>query len=101
MAKNPYYNPNPAAWSHGDEMFEGKGATLEEAWHTWETGFPDSDGWNRADWVEDITHSDFVGDMDKDVLEELMMLIASNRQDKQYQKLIRYVEEHIKVTIEG
>ena len=82
-------------------MFEGKSATLEEAWHTWETGSEDSDGWDRSDWMQDIMHSDFIGDMDKDVFEELMVLIASNRQDTKYAKLIKYVENHINVTIEG
>jgi hypothetical protein len=101
MAKNPYFNPNPAEWWHGDEMFEGKEATLEEAWHTWETGYPDSDGWDRSDWREDILHSDFMGDMLDEAFEELMILIASNRRDAKYAKLIKYVEDHINTAIEG
>lgn len=101
MAKNPFYDPNPAAWWHGDEEFLGKDATLEDAWSTWETGAVDCDGWGIDDWIDDIRHSDFLGDMDRKEIHQLLTMIAVNRNDERFKDLVQYATQHIQITLEG
>ena len=100
MAKNPYYDPNPANWWHGDEMFQGKSADIEDAWDTWETGVVDCDGWGRQQWIDDIRRSDYLNDMSNEVLEQLMRLIASNRHKPEFKDLTEYTRLHIEIVLE-
>lgn len=101
MAANPYYNPNPANWWHGDEMFEGRSSTVVDVWHTWETGAVDDDGWGVSEWIEDIRRSDYFGDMDEATLKELMRFIAKNRLSPELKNLAQYTHDYIDATLEG
>jgi hypothetical protein len=100
MAKNPYYDPNPANWWHGDEMYQGKEASVDDAWATWETGQSDCDGWGRQEWIDDMRRSDFLNDMSNEVLSQLMQLIATNRRDKNFSALAKYTASHIECVLE-
>lgn len=100
MARNIYHNSNPASWSHGDEMYSERTATLEDTWNVWEKGDVDEDGYGVSDWIDDMRRSDYFDDMPDAAVKELMYLIASNRTTTEIKNLVQHTKDYIETTLE-